>query len=509
MDGQDDRGADGKKARKGMGALAETWQDFRKFSRDELWDMDLATLPRMRKFGVSLLRILILVGKGFVADNCGLQASALTYITLMSLVPLLALTFSASKGLGVQETIMENIGLRRTTAQTSTAGADGRRMSPRGGQVEAKAEDATGAKAPLHIEVVPGSKLADLPPQLQQAIVKVFNTVDATDFSKLGVVGSLLLIWTVIKVMGRVEMTFNSIWGVHESRSLHRKFADYLSVLFVVPFLLLAATSLTTVLSSGRIVATLQAHMGSLFWVYRKLISLAGLAVLLAGFSFLYVFMPNTRVKLFPALAGGVCGGVLWFVAQLLYIHGQIGLAKYNAIYGTFAAIPIFLAWLYLSWVIVLFGGEVAFAVQNHETYLLERTAEGASFATREALGFLATYHLCRHYLREGGPWASGEFARTHGISARLMSSVVHSLVEKGVFLPTSGEDGADGYVPARPPEQLTLRDVAVAFRGEIDPVTRTVLTRTGDRVREAMALHLEAYEQALAGQDFRALVQG
>ncbi|NOY81333.1 MAG: YihY family inner membrane protein [Kiritimatiellaeota bacterium] len=506
MDGQDDdRRSGAKKPRKGMGALAETWQDFRKFSRDELWDMDLAALPRMRKFGISLLRILILVGKGFVADNCGLQASALTYITLMSLVPLLALTFSASKGLGVQETIMQNIGLRRTTARTSAARTD----EARAARDVPKKRDMATSDALSHIEVVPKSKLADLPPQLQQAIVKVFNTVDATDFSKLGVVGSLLLIWTVIKVMGRVEMTFNSIWGVHESRSLQRKFADYLSVLFVVPFLLLAATSLTTVLSSGRIVATLQAHMGSLFWVYRKLISLAGLAVLLTGFSFLYIFMPNTRVKLFPALAGGVCGGGLWFAAQLLYIHGQIGLAKYNAIYGTFAAIPIFLAWLYLSWVIVLFGGEVAFAVQNHETYMLERTAENASFATREALGFLATYHLCRHYLHAGGPWSSEAFARDHGIPTRLMSSVVHSLVEKGVFLSTAGEEALDGYVPARPPERLTLRDVAVAFRGEIDPVTKAVLTRTGDRVGKAMALHLEAYEQALAGQNFRELVQG
>jgi len=483
-----------------FGALREAWDEFRRFTRQELWDVDLSTLPRLRKFGLSLLRIGVLVWKGLAADNCGLQASALTYITLMSLVPVLALMFSVSKGLGAQQKIMETIGVRKAPVEQVKAGesAASAAQGDAGGESPVVAAVAGSQEGGIFV-VVPGSRIAEFPPQLQRAIVQVFQYVDETDFSKLGVAGSLLLVFTVIKVMGKIEKTFNTIWGVREERSFHRKFADYVSVLVVVPLLLLATMSLTTALSSGRIVDLLRAHVGPLYWVYTRIIKLSGIVMLCAGFAFLYSFMPNTRVRLFPALAGGVAGGILWAMAQFGYINGQIGLTRYNAIYGTFAAIPIFLFWVYLSWLIVLFGAEVSFAVQNHRTYVLERAVTETAFATRELLGFVVMYEVCKWFTEHGGPWDVLEFSHRHGIPLRLTLDVIHTLTEAGLLV--RSVNGEETVVPGRDPAKIDLWEIEKAFRGKADGTVELLLRDPKNPLSGILSEWGEQVQRGLAGK--------
>ncbi len=492
-----DRPDPNKPGKRRIAAWRRSADNFRKFVTGELWDVDLGALPRLRKFGLALLRICVLVAKGFSADNCGLQASALTYVTLMSMVPVLALMFSVSKGLGAQTKIMQTIGVEKTAAAAKPPGKPAAAAPAPAKSGPAATAMVTAGNGTTY-RVMPGSSLARLPAQLQQPVLRIFLYVDQTDFSKLGLIGSLLLIWTVIKVMGRVENTFNTIWGVREGRSLHRKFSDYISVLVVVPFLILVAASLPPLLSTGYFVRILHAHLGPVYWVYMRLIRFAGLAIVGLGFSLLYSFMPNTRVKTLPALAGGFVGGGLWYASQFLYINGQISLARYNAIYGTFAAIPIFLFWLYLSWTVVLLGAEVSFAVQNYATYVLERTAEDVPFASREALGFVLLYAMFRHFSTDGGPWDAAEFAKENGIPSRLIRHVLHVLEEAGLTVAVADRDAA--YLPGRAPEGIRLRDVEQAFRGKLDPVTRETARTYAGPLYPVLEKYRGKYEKALAG---------
>ena len=316
----------------------------RTFVEDRVWDWDLDALSRAKRSLVTLCRICVIVVRGFVADNCALQASALTYITLMSMVPVLALMLSVSKGLGAQERLMQVVGLER-------------------------------AKDTLEIVVIPGSRLSELPAEMERVAQTLFVYVENTNFTTLGTIGLLLLVWTVLQTMGQIERSFNLIWGVKEHRTLLRRFSDYISVLVLVPILILGATSANAVLSSENVLGILARLSGPLFFLIEHLIRLTGVAGILVAFFLLYLFMPNTKVKIVPAIVAGLVGGILWYVSQRVYIEGQMGLTRLNTIYGTFAAIPFFLMWLYVSWVLVLFGAEVGFAVQHHHTYILESGA--------------------------------------------------------------------------------------------------------------------------------------
>jgi len=456
-------------------AIRTFLNDARNFVQDELWDRDLSGLSRMKRFFFSLSRVATIVVRGFVADNCALQASALTYITLMSMVPVLALMLSVSKGMGAQEQIMEVVGLR--------AGAEGEAMT-----------------------VVAGSWLSELPEQMARFVQQVFSYVGNTNFRTLGAIGLLLLFWSVLKAMGRVEHSFNLIWGVKEARSLPRKFSDYISVLIVVPILILASTSVNTMVSSDKLLASLRELSGPLYWVYVRGIRLSGLGSIMAAFCFLYAFMPNTKVRAFPALMAGIVGGLLWYGAQRVYIEGQVGLTKLNAIYGAFAAIPFFLAWLYASWLLVLFGAEVGFAVQHYTTFRLEGVAAQASASVREMLGLVVAYEACKSFREGNDSWSVTEFGRLNGIPTRLLADVTTVLTERRVLVAVASEDSR--LVPTRDLGQLTVADVEEAFRGVNDPYLKGLPKVQGAPVSLVFREHYDAFLKQLAGVSFRDLLE-
>ena len=243
--------------------------DAKLFVNQKLWDRDLAALPRVKRLAFSSCRIITIVIKGFISDRCALQASALTYISLMSMVPVLALMLSLSKGFGAQEMLMETIGIRRIgTVASSTNGpaANGDvQNAPQAAQAPPADPlgEGSGDDMGACFEVIEGSKLSELPPQAAKVVQVIFAYVDNTNFKRLGVVGLLFLLVSVLKAAGKVEQSFNLIWGIHESRSVYRKFSDYLSVLIVVPVLMLGATSVNTALSSEHVETVVQTVGGT------------------------------------------------------------------------------------------------------------------------------------------------------------------------------------------------------------------------------------------------------
>ena len=441
--------------------------DGQRFFREEVWTQETADQPLGRRFLFSLCRIGMIVARGFQGDHCSLQASALTYITLVSLVPMVAIMLSFSKGLGMQKHLMDTLGIEKVELAPVPD-------MPAG---ESIGETALAQRPPWEYRVVGGAvtganeaievKISQrLPEPMQKALITVFTYVENTNFMALGLVGSLLLVSSVIFSMAKLEDSLNAIWGVNEGRDFLHKISEYLVVLIFVPIVFLVATSVNTLLLSNKFVFYLQENLGAVAWLFERLVRIVGACFVLLGFACFYIFMPNTKVKIFPALMAGLFAGIAWFGVQWAYLGLQVGLTKYNTIYGTFAAVPFFLAWLYANWSIVLFGAEVSFAIQNHRTIHLEKASERASTGACIFLGLAVTYEVCKHFATVGGGWNASEFGREKCVPTRILSYVVNVLCKAGVLARVEGPSDREYlYVPGRDAATITSADVDEAFR--------------------------------------------
>lgn len=487
---------------RGMAAARGGYGAARRFIAEDLWDRDVASFSGMRRMVFSFCRITAIVVRGFIADNCYLQASALTYITLMSMVPVLALMFSFTKGIGMQNRLIDAIGLERTEIQETAADGDtSTRVEFRVARPAPAADAAAAPNGQFSLE--------GLPEPMQKAITTIFSYVENTSFGAMGLVGSLLLFWGVIRAMTKLEFSFNTIWGTKVGRPLFRRLTEYFFVLALIPVLFLVVTSVNAALSSPAAVARLRDWVGPLAWFYLASLRLFGVVVVMVAFAFLFKFMPNTDVKSLPALAGGVVAGALWYVTQWAYITFQIGVTEYNAIYGTFAAVPFFLAWLYTNWTLVLFGAEVSFAVQNYGTYILESSPAAMSPAARVSLGIVLTYETCKAYLAGEHGWRPAAFAREHAIPVRLVASVANTLVTSGILVPVDVGSARDRcYVPGQSPDRLTLADVEKAVRANDRAYTGRILKLVPSSVATALVGNYDEFIEHLATVNFRALVE-
>jgi len=284
----------------------------RNFLDHELWEMDATDKPWWRRALINQGQILALVVRGFISDGCMLRASALTFTTLLSLVPLLALVFSVLKGFGVQNEL-----------------------------------------EPLLLEQLAVGGGA--------AVTKIVEYINNTNVARLGSYGLIFLIVTVLTLLSNIEKSFNSVWGVVETRPMLRRFTDYFSVVTIGPLLVVVAISMTSTLKSQQLVITLikYEYLGEVLLFMFEILPFMVMWLVFAG---LYLFMPNVKVSPRAALIGGVFGGTLWQLSQWGYLNFQVGVARYNAIYGTMAALPILMVWIYLSWMIVLLGLEMTYA---------------------------------------------------------------------------------------------------------------------------------------------------
>lgn len=387
-----------------------------KFLSEDLWRIRLKHESSHKSLWIKILRVLVLSVKGFARDKCTLRASALTFYSLISIVPVLAMAFGISKGFGFDHILEERV---REQFQ---------------GQEEV----------------------------FNQAIVFARNMLDNTKGGLIAGIGVIFLFWAIIKVLGNIERSFNDIWGIKKHRTLARKFSDYLSFMLIGPILFILAGSMTVAVTSQA--KEILVNNKSLDFVAGPvLFSLKALpfGVLWLLFAFMYVFLPNGKVKVTSALLGGVLAGTIYQVVQWGYFKFQIGISQYNAIYGSFAALPLFLIWLQVSWLILLYGAEVVFAHQNVVTYEFEPDCLNASNAFKR-LVTLAVAHLCVKTFRDGDPpLTAAEICEKLETPIRLVNLSIYDLVEANVLSEVTGEnDKALAYQPALDIEQLTLQKV-------------------------------------------------
>jgi membrane protein len=382
------------------------------FLKTDIWRIRAGTLPRRRSFLIQQARVILLALRGFHVHKCALRASALTFFSLLSIVPALAMLFGIAKGFGMERVFEQRV--REWMVNQ---------------------------------------------PQAADRIIELTNSLlQQTRTGLMALVGLCVLIWTVVMVLGNVEASFNEIWGIRKQRTLARRFIDYLALLIICP-VFVAVSGAVGVLVTGSARMLLKA-VTILGWL-SPLLGLVPIVMGWALFSFLYLFMPNTRVRLRSALVGGVVAGTVYQIIQWAYFSSQIALTQYSAIYGSFAVVPLFLVWVEVTWLVVLFGCELAFAHQNVETYEFEPDCLNASPAFKRLVALRITQLLVRNF-EEGRPALTARrIGQEIGAPVRLVNECVFYLVAASVLSETPSRDERDtAYQPARCTDSLGVARV-------------------------------------------------
>lgn len=389
------------------------------FIKKDIWMIRRAELPPGKAFLVKILRILLLAFRGYHKDKCQLRASALTFYSLVSIVPVAAMAFGIAKGFGFEKMLEEQL---RT-------------------------------------------KLAGQEEMLAQVIKFSHSLLENTKGGVIAGVGLIVLLWAIIKLLGHVEDSFNDVWNVREKRTIGRMFSDYLSLILICPVMLILASGVNVFITTQiNMIVEKFTILGSFSPLIFFLLKLLPYTLMWVLFTFLYVFMPNTKVRFSSGLFAGVLIGTVFQIVQWAYITFQIGVVHYNTVYGSFAALPLFLAWLQLSWLIVLFGVEISRAHQTVDDHEFEPDFHEASHRLRMLLSLLVSSRLIKNFIRGDQPMTTGDLSKQLGIPRRFAHEILSVLVTSGIVSVVNTAGGNQrGYQPAMDVNVLNIRYVMEA----------------------------------------------
>ncbi|MBS0013974.1 MAG: YihY family inner membrane protein [Desulfobacterales bacterium] len=385
------------------------------FVHEDIWKIRFRDLSRGRRLLIQNLLVVIIAVKEFIEDRCPLRASALTFYTLLSIVPVVAMAFAIAKGFGFQNHLEQQL-LENFSGQEQV---------------------------------------------IAQVIEFSRNMLENTKGGLIAGVGVAVLLWAVIRVLGHIEKSLNDIWRIKSARSLGRRFSDYLSIMLIAPVLLIMSSSVTVMVATRIHQITQQiALLGVFSPIISLLLGLLPYCLVWILFAFLYIFMPNAKINYTSGLIAGVVAGSLFVIVQKFYIVFQVGVAQYNAIYGSFAALPLFLIWLQLSWLIVLFGAELSCAHQNVEDYEFDPDRKNISPSFQKLMSLQVAHLLVTQFARGQNPMTLRAISRSLDIPIRLVEEIISELCQCGLVSSTaSGDEKETAYQPAR-----DINDFTVAF---------------------------------------------
>ena len=388
------------------------------FLTHDIWRQDYSQLSRVRKFLYQQVMISYLVVRSYVEDRLPVRASALVYSTLLSIVPLLAVTFSLFKGFGFHL------------------------------KLEPKLQEWA---APLGSEAL-------------ETVHNVIRDLDSLSLNTFGFIGLAMLLISIFSIVNNIERAFNDIWRIQKVRSFHRRFADYAGVFLFVPILLIGVPFINGYLQSIPIVQAMR-HMPGLELLFRKATPLFISWII---FSFLYIFVPNTKVQVGAAIKGAFLAGLLWQVANYYFtkfIINAYATGFKAALYTSFAGFLLFLIWLYLSWTVVLLGAEVSYADQNRSKISWEVRKTKYSYAFRESLSILLLLYVYEKFLKGDEAPTHEEIIDRFHVPERLVNEVVQSLIELHYLYSVEPDEPVARYTPGISPDAVTISDVLKRIR--------------------------------------------
>ena len=440
-----------------MTLLRNHLEHLREFYRDRLWQMRLDDLPRHRAAVLRLLRILQLSFRGFREDNCPMRASSLTFYSLLSVVPTAAMAFGIAKGFGFEKLLEDQL-----------------------------------------LEHFPGQEAV-----VVQIVDFARAMLENTRGGMIAGIGVAVLFWAVIKVLSQIEAAFNRIWQVAVARSAVRKLTDYLSIMLICPLLVIMSGSATVFITTQvQQIAERIALLGMFSPLIAMGLKLIPYVLIWILFTFVYLTMPNTRVHLGAGLMAGVLAGTVYQITQWGYITFQVGVARQNAIYGSFAALPLFLVWLQLSWLIVLMGAEFAFAVQNASRFEWADAAARLDHRQHQLLCLQTAQRIVKGFVEGRTAPTPDSLAAELGLPVVLARRVVDDLVASGLFVYLQSENSAQpACQPAKDVRHYTIAAILEALENRSDMQIPGPETGTRKALTEALQSMTAERASSLANQ--------
>ena len=436
----------------------------RRFVTHDVWHIGVPGEEVPHGLIIKHIRVAILLAKGLVRDDLLLRAAALTFATILSIVPFLVIMFYIIQTFGVGEFINEKtIGALIPPIATRTTES---------GPVTSPLPDTTGidaAAAQRAYDQALKKRLIDIlflgfEESAKQA--SQTTTIDPVELVRqyaeqgvkpgnLTMASVLFVIVTVFGLMMNIENSFNAIWGTRRVRSWYRLCTDYLMILLFLPFLVAGVLSLAVAVQSSEISEKLGPFSAGLHGIQY---------VLCWGvFAALYYTVPNARVKFRYALAGGIIAGTLWSLVSLAYVRFQFSLPHWGLLYSAFAQVPVLLLWAFMSWLILLLGAELTFAYQNEKTFAMERLADGASHAYRETVGILLMFEIARRFESGCSGLSADVFVRDWNVPTRLVNESLLILEDAKLVVRTATNPPT--YQPGRSLAKITVDDVIDCMR--------------------------------------------
>ena len=380
------------------------------FIKNGVWETDEEAV-KGKKWGWLLrpFKIIIFTAKGMGKHNIAINASALSFYTLTALVPIAAMVFGVMKGFGLYDNLLEYI-----------------------------------------YNIIPNDNGA-----IDGFIQIAINKLNQARGGIVASAGFIFLLWSVIMVFSNVERVFNNIWEIKKQRPFSRKFTDYVAVIFVAPILWIVSNSMIVYIRNR-----VTDFTGA--WVGDILFTLISIIAIWLMFTFIYIVLPNTKVKLKGAFIAGVIAGTSFQIFQWAYVWLQGYMTSYNAVYGTLAAIPLFFIWLQTSWQILLFGAELSFAYQNIERFEMERNAENMSYNERRKVLLATMMTIIRHFVEQKKPVDSETISTELNMPLRIVRDVVFDLENAGMVVAVKNDtdNKVNKYIPARDINGITAFDI-------------------------------------------------
>jgi membrane protein len=425
-----------------------------------LWEADLSALTGYRSFLIKSLRLFSVAIHEFTEGQLTLRAMSLVYSTLLSIVPIIAISFSVLKAFGVHNEILE----------------------------------------PFMINFL--APLGDKGVEITSRIIGFVENM------KVGILGSLglgMLFYTVVAVIQKVEKAFNTVWRIKKARSLSRRFSDYISVIIIGPVLMFLAIGLKASLLSNTVVQTVISiePFGTLFYF---LMEMSPYFIVCTAFTFLYIFIPNTKVKFKSALVGGVVAGILWETAGWAFALFIVSSAKYAAIYSGFAILIMFMLWLYLSWLILLVGAQISFYHQYPHFLTTNKDSFSLSNRLRERLALMIMYFIGYNYFHNRDHWTLDNLVNHLKLPVNTIIDILSLLEQDGLILETA--DDPPAYIPARSIETIKLNDLLNSVRiAEKETLSVEKRISSVPEVDHIISTLDNAYDKTLGEKTLRDLV--
>ena len=438
-----------------------------RFLSETLWRIDVKTRPWWQRLALRPLQFAILTARTYLRDGSLLHAAALTYITMLAIVPVLTLGLTSLKAFGAgdlaERKLMENIDyfvgeIQRPTMQGGEASAE----SPASAAAAQPDAPASENAEPAHsAQEEKAEAAAQTATALRQVFQTLFDQINSINFAKIGIVGAVTLIIMVVTILGKIETSFNALWGVAKARPIWRKFTDYLSVIIIVPLLVLSATTLPVLESVTRAMPDLWGlrHFLEGLGIFNRLVPILGGTLL---FAFLFAFLPNVKVRLSSSFLGAFITTIVLIVFFKLCMFLQVGIGSNSKLYGSLVALPILLFWIYSSWEIILLGAEICYVHQHRAELLRESAFTHPSVRDRIVTALALVLGAARCVEEEYRALSTQAFADKHLLPTRDVAFVAAILERNHILLPIQ-ENGSTipaGFVLGRCATKLKISDV-------------------------------------------------